>query len=151
MGSAVHAEPLKTSATGVRAMISLEMIGYYTPEQPSPDPLLGLLYPRNGRFIVCAGRWSDRDLVRRAKRCFRGATSVQAVSYSGPTGPGIDLSDQRNYWARGFPAFMITDTGPLRNPNYHCPTDTADSLDYERMAGVVDGAFSTIVHLANER
>ena len=34
---------------------------------------------------------------------------------------------------------MATDTGNWRNQNYHMPTDTADTLDYERMAGVVEG------------
>jgi hypothetical protein len=32
---------------------------------------------------------------------------------------------------------MVTDTAFLRNPNYHRPTDTPDTLDYGFMAGVV--------------
>ena len=148
MGSAVHAVSIARSGARLRAMISLEMIGLFTAEQPSAGSLLHLLYPSDGRFVALAGRWRDRSVVRRAKRCFRGATDLSAVSYSGPIGPGIDLSDQRNYWAQGFPAIMVTDTGPIRNLNYHTATDTADSLDYRRMAGVVDGVFSTVVHLA---
>jgi len=62
---------------------------------------------------------------------------------------GSDLSDQRNYWARGYSGLMITDTAFMRNLNYHGPDDTADRLDYGRMAGVVDGVFNTVVHLAN--
>ena len=34
---------------------------------------------------------------------------------------------------------MVTDTAPFRNPNYHRPTDTPDTLDYDRMAKVVQG------------
>ncbi|HEX4826523.1 MAG TPA: M28 family peptidase [Candidatus Polarisedimenticolaceae bacterium] len=149
MGSAVHAASLARSGARPRAMISLEMIGLYTDTQPSAGSLLHLLYPSDGDFVALAGRFSDRDLVRRAKRCFRGATDVRAVSYSGPTGPGIDLSDQRNYWAQGYPAFMVTDTGPIRNLHYHTATDTADSLDYRRMAGVVDGVYSSVIHIAD--
>jgi hypothetical protein len=39
---------------------------------------------------------------------------------------------------------MVTDTAFLRNPNYHTIRDTATTLDYQRMAGVVDGVFNAI-------
>jgi hypothetical protein len=132
----------------VKAMISLEMIGNFTDQPPHQGIVLGTIYPRHGRFIALVGRWADRDLVADAKRCFRGASPLQVVSYSGPTGVGADLSDQRNYWAAGIPAFMVTDTAFMRNPNYHMETDTADTLDYQSMAHVVDGVFSTVVMLA---
>lgn len=151
MGSAVHAAGLARSGARVRVMIGLEMIGYFQPEQPNENALLHLIYPHHGTFISISGRWADRGFVKEAKRCFRGATSVEAVSYSGPPAVGTDLSDHRNYWAAGYPAVMVCDTAFLRNPNYHGPTDTADSLDYRRMAGVVDGVFSTVVRLANGR
>ena len=32
---------------------------------------------------------------------------------------------------------MLTDTAEFRNPNYHMPTDTPDTLDYEAMSEVV--------------
>ena len=34
---------------------------------------------------------------------------------------------------------MITDTAFFRNPRYHEPTDTWDTLDYERMSQAVQG------------
>jgi hypothetical protein len=46
----------------------------------------------------------------------------------------MDWSDHRNYWSRGIPAIMITDTSVFRNKNYHQLTDAADTLDYDRMA-----------------
>ena len=39
---------------------------------------------------------------------------------------------------------LVTDTAYLRNPNYHAASDTAQTLDYERMAGVVDGVFNAV-------
>ena len=149
MGSFHHAQELARSGIKVRTMISLEMIGYFGPAPPETPFPLGLMYPRSGEFVAVASRWQDRALVRRVKACFRGATAVEAVSYSGPASFGVDLSDQRNYWAVGIPGVMITDTAFMRNANYHSATDTADTLDYGRMAGVVDGVFSTVVHLAN--
>lgn len=58
----------------------------------------------------------------------------------------LDASDQRNYWARSWPAILVTDTAYLRNPNYHAAGDTLDTLDYDRMAQVVDGVFNAILH-----
>lgn len=50
--------------------------------------------------------------------------------------------------SRSASAVMITDTAFLRNPNYHTADDTAESLDYRRLAGVVDGVFCAVQHLS---
>ena len=136
MGSAVHARSRK--GQDVRGMICLEMIGYFTERQPAPNRLFRLLYPDRGDFIAIAGRWSDRALTRHLKRAIRG-TGFPAVSFTAPRDAGIDASDQRSYWDLGIPAVMVTDTSDLRNPHYHAPGDTAETLDYGRMARVVEG------------
>lgn len=147
MGSAVHARSLRKDGRPLRLMICLEMIGYYCEKQPAPNPLLRLLYPGKGNFVLVAGRWSDRTFVRQIKKGFRGATEVPACSYSGPVSIGVDLSDHRNYWAQGYPAVMVTDTAFIRNPNYHTTGDKEETLDYEKMAGVVDGVLNAVIHL----
>ena len=58
MGSAVHADALKKAGAKIRAMISLEMIGYFSDEAASqsyPLPLLKLYYPTRGNFITVVG------------------------------------------------------------------------------------------------
>lgn len=151
MGSAVHARSLREEGRPVLGMICLEMIGYFCERQPVPSPLFRLLYPGRGDFVLLAGRWGDRRQLRFMKQCFRGATDVPACSYSGPVSIGTDLSDHRNYWAENIPAVMVTDTAFIRNPNYHTAGDTADTLDYTRMAGVVDGVLSAAIHRMNAR
>ena len=42
---------------------------------------------------------------------------------------------------------MVTDTAPFRNKNYHLPSDTPDTLDYQRMARVVQGLENVIMDL----
>jgi hypothetical protein len=142
MGSAVHAESLARAGTPVAAMICLEMIGYYSARQPWHSWVMSLLYPHRGDFIGVAGGWDDRSLARRVKQAINGAGTV-AVSFTGPR-EMLDASDQRNYWARGWKAVMITDTAYLRNPNYHTARDTAGTLDYARMGRVVEGVFSAV-------
>jgi hypothetical protein len=56
------------------------------------------------------------------------------------------MSDQRNYWRFGYPALMINDTSFLRNLNYHQKTDTINTLNFEKMAGVVNGAFNAVIN-----
>jgi hypothetical protein len=53
-----------------------------------------------------------------------------------------------NYWHAGYSAVMITDTAFFRNRNYHTAQDTAEKLDYRRMAMVVEGVFAAVMDLA---
>ena len=57
---------------------------------------------------------------------------------------------ESRYRDAGFPAVMITDTVFFRNPNYQRATDTPDTLDYERMAEVVNGVFRAVTDLARD-
>jgi hypothetical protein len=146
MGSAIHARSLQ--GQDVRGMISLEMIGYFTEKQPAPNFLFKILYPSRGNFIAIAGRWSDRGLTRFVKKAILG-TGFPAVSFTAPRDAGIDASDQRSYWDLGIPAVMVTDTSDVRNPHYHAPGDTPATLDYGRMARVMDGVANAVVRAEN--
>ena len=143
MGSAVHAESLAIRDHRRGRMICLEMIGYFAPQQAMPSPLLGLLYPPHGDFVAVAGGWSDVGLTRLVKRAMAGSGDLPVVSFTGPHEMS-GASDQRNYWSRGWEAVMVTDTAFLRNPNYHTARDTAGTLDYAKMAGVVDGVLNAM-------
>ena len=154
MGSAVHARALAEHGVDVRVMFSLEMIGYFTDEPRSQSfPLFFLrpFYPSRGNFIAVVGRWGwgQRALVRRVREAMRAATTLPVYSINAPRiVPGIAFSDHLNYWHQGYDAVMITDTAFYRNPYYHTPSDTPDTLDYDRMAMVVDGVLGTIEVMA---
>jgi hypothetical protein len=138
MGSAVHARSLRTPAS----VIVLEMIGCFTKTQPSETTpwMLRALYPTSGDYVAVVGRWQDVMLARSVKRAM--SASTKTVSF---TGPASDTSDQRSYWAVGRHAVMVTDTGYLRNPRYHTAADKPDTLDYPRMAKVVDGVLNAVL------
>ncbi|MBK9395238.1 MAG: hypothetical protein IPN40_15705 [Uliginosibacterium sp.] len=87
------------------------------------------LYPDRGNFAAVVGRVSDVPAVRRVKALMQGATDLPIYSINAPEAvKGIDFSDHRNYWRIGVPALMVTDTAFFRNPNYHEPEDTAETL-----------------------
>jgi len=152
MGSSVHAESLRQQYVRVRAMFSLEMIGYFSDgpgSQHFPVGALGAFYPSTGNFISVVGRLGDWSLVRRTKAAMRNAAPLAVYSINAPSiVPGVDFSDQLNYWNAGYSALMITDTAFFRNLNYHTVQDTAEKLDYKRMAMVVEGVYAAVVDLA---
>ena len=154
MGSSVHAKSLRKDNVRVKAMFSLEMIGYFSDApntQHFPSAALSALYPSTGNFISVVGRLSDWSLVRRTKVAMRNASPLPVYSINAPGFvPGVDFSDQLNYWLAGYNAAMITDSAFYRNRNYHTPRDTEEKLDYNRMAMVVEGVYAAVVELAQQ-
>ena len=145
MGSAVHAASLERP---VRLMIALEMIGYYDSapgSQDYPYPAMSWLYPDRGDFIAVVGRMQDINAVRQVKAALLSSRDLSVYSMNAPGFiPGIDFSDHLNYWQHDIPAVMITDTAFYRNKQYHLPGDTADRLNYQKMAQVVDGVITLL-------
>lgn len=146
MGSARHAHMLRQQGREVELMVSLEMIGYFSDAPGSQDyplPALGTIYPDHGDFIAVVGDFRNFGKMRRSKALLLGAGRLPVLSINAPPLlPGIDFSDHLNYWAEGYPALMVTDTAFNRNRQYHKRGDTADRLDYARMAMVVQAVYS---------
>jgi hypothetical protein len=63
----------------------------------------------------------------------------------------LTRSDHAPFWRAGIPAIMWTDTAEFRNPNYHLPSDTPDTLDYGFMADVTRLALARAVSQAPRR
>lgn len=154
MGSAVHAQALHEAEVPVRAMLCYEMIGYFSDapgSQRFPNDALAALFPNTGNFIIVVGRTGEEPFTQRVQQLMQGAGKIDVQRINLPDSLSLaGLSDHRNYWRYGFPAVMINDTSFLRNPHYHQTTDTIDTLDFRRMAEVVNGAVAAVVALATE-
>jgi Zn-dependent M28 family amino/carboxypeptidase len=151
MGSWVSAKRSRDRGEPISAMLSLEMLGYYS-EHPGSQrypPPLGLFYPDRANFIAFIGDLGVALLVRRCARHFRKSSSFPAEWLAAPAFvPGITRSDHWSFRTLGFPAIMVTDTAYNRNPHYHRPSDTPDTLDYARMARVTEGLAGVLRELA---
>ncbi len=147
MGSAVHARMLVERGARIRGMIAVEMVGFFTDEQPWDNLLLQAIYRNRGDFVMFAGRWSDRALAAQAKRSFRGASATPVLSFVGPSALASDASDHRSYWEADSTAVMLTDTATIRNHNYHTANDRPETLDYLKMASVVEGLYGVAMQL----
>lgn len=149
MGSYVYARSLKKERVKIEGMISLEMIGYFCDRkgcQYYPFPFFRWFYPEEGNFIAFVGNISSKAFTKKAKDAFKKASSLPVESLNTVSlVPGVDFSDHSSFWDFGYPAFMITDTAFYRNPNYHSQGDTADTLDYKRMALLIYGLKSSLI------
>jgi len=172
VGSGVLARELVAERSLVAAIV-LECVGYHSDRARSQNlpPGIGLLYPRQywrmrrrqlrGDWTLLAYRHDAAGLARRlAGHLDRLAGRRAAMRARDPLDlPGLGRllrrypgladqfarSDHKPFWDLGVPAIQVTDTAEFRNPHYHRPTDTPDTLDYDRMADLVN-ALVTVVN-----
>jgi Zn-dependent M28 family amino/carboxypeptidase len=141
LGSAAMAAELRAAGQRLKLMVSLEMLGYTAPEQRYPIAAMGALYGARGDFIAVVGNMATAPLLPvLAWRMGRHVpTRVLPVPNRGRALPDVRLSDHSPFWDVGYDALLITDTSFLRNPHYHLPSDTIDSLDLPFLAAVSEG------------
>ncbi len=143
MGSYHYAQSLHVKREQVEGMICLEMIGYFSDRvgsQHYPVPFFKLRYPTTGNFIAIVGTMKSRKFTARVADDFQKGTDLPVVTLNAPPIViGIDFSDHWSFGKFGYPACMVTDTAFYRNLNYHGPTDLPETLNYGRMAKVVEG------------
>lgn len=150
MGSLRYAKRCRERGENVVAMLSLETIGYFSDAEGSqkyPFPL-SWFYPSQGNFIGFVGDRASGDLTRRVVASFRTHGHLPSEGAVLPSVlPGVGWSDHWSFWQSGYPAVMVTDTAPFRNPNYHESSDLPDTLDYDRFTRVVLGLEKVIAEL----
>ena len=124
-------------------MIALEMLGYRRTEPRSQryPPPLGLLYPDRGDFIGLIGDLRSAAMLRRLAGSMRRKVACEwlAVPLRGRIVPDTRRSDHAPFWDLGYRAVMVTDTANMRNPNYHRPSDTVETLDLGFLTSVCRG------------
>lgn len=152
MGSLAYAARCRARGENIVAMMAMDGIGYFSDEpgsQQFPVSGVGWMYPDRGNFIGFVSRVRDVRLLRRAIGAFRERATVPSEGAALPAWvPGVGWSDHWSFWQNGYPASFVTDTLPFRDPHYHSPDDTAERLDYDRMARVVAGLEAVIPVLA---
>jgi Zn-dependent M28 family amino/carboxypeptidase len=140
-GSRIFVRSCQRNGDRVLGAIILEMVGYTAPRQRYPFLSRWPGYPRQGNFIGIIGNWRSLRLGRAVLRGFRRNKRLPAESlflpFDGRILPETRLSDHASFWDAGLPALMVTDTAFFRNPNYHLPSDTIDTLDFTFMAELV--------------
>jgi len=121
-----------------------EMVGYFDARPGSQSKPVGLPIPLppTGDFIGILSNNASNHVATEIKRTVKrvGSTTplISLKTFLGIERYFGDLlrSDHTPFWRAGLPAIMWTDTSNFRNPNYHLPSDTPETLDYESLANV---------------
>ena len=133
-GSRIFVRNCENNGDRVLGAIILEMVGYTGPRQHYPFLPRWPGYPGRGNFIGIIGNWRSLRFGRSVLRGFRKnpnlAVELLFLPFDGWILPETRLSDHASFWDAGLPALMVTDTAFFRNPNYHLPSDTIDTLDF---------------------
>ena len=156
MGSLFHAKRSYEREDKIVAMLSLEMLGYFSNEvdsQSYPSPL-SWFYPNKANFIAFVSDFSSRNLLKKSIGIFRNSMTFPSEGLTAPVAliPDVRRSDQAAFWRYNYPAYMVTDTAAYRYNAYHKAKDVPDRLDYDSMARVTTGLMAVLEELAgNER
>lgn len=147
MGSWRHAKSLAEKGENVAGMMSLETIGYFSDKpgsQKFPFPF-GLIYSDRGNFLAFVALPGSRTFLHAAMAAFRKHAAFPSIGGIAPGFiPGVDWSDHWSYHQFGYPAVMVTDTAPFRNPYYHRRNDLPEAVDTESLARVTLGIAETV-------
>jgi Zn-dependent M28 family amino/carboxypeptidase len=152
IGSDVYAKQLAANQQKIHLMLSLEMLGYcqqerYTQRYPAP---LEKIYPDRGNFIALIGNIPTIPAMLHLGKYIQQAGVPSQWLPAGWQGKFLKesrQSDHAPFWDAGYRAIMVTDTAFMRNPNYHKPSDTLDTLDLDFMAGICQGLGAGIARL----
>jgi len=136
-------------------ILVFEMIGYRTYESnsqrtPVRIPLI-LWPPRTGDFITVVSDFRSSSIAagfQKAAGKYVPTLRVFLVKRIGRLLRDGIRSDHSMYWEAGRKGVMITDTANFRNPNYHLPSDTPETLDFEFVAQVAQTAAATALEWA---
>jgi len=145
VGSGEMARQMAADGTEVVGAIAFDMIGF---TKPGIDPLTGF----TNDYLAMVADPSSAAVARAF-----GAAAYHYTPEFAAAGAVIDpavlgdilRSDHAAFLAQGYTAMLVTDTGDFRNPNYHTPADTPDTLDPAFLAGSIRSTLAGLVTYAS--
>jgi hypothetical protein len=150
VGSTAFAETL-TGNESLRAIV-LDMMGYacYTDGCQSFPPLPITPETNRGDFVAAIG---DRDHPELLDSLTQSASTnlppvlTLSIPTFGRLTPDLMRSDHVPFWRKGLGAVLITDTANFRNPHYHQPSDTPDTIDRDFFTGAAQRILNATLSL----
>ena len=142
----------------VKGAIILDMIGYacHTPgcqAYPAQLPLSNV--PKTGDFLTVLGLQRHVDLtgvfMLSAQTTWPKVLTLPIPNPMLRLFPDLLRSDHAPFWEKDVPAVLVSDTANFRNPNYHTPQDTLDTLDTAFFKGSAQHVVNAIATLLNQR
>ncbi len=155
LGSRAYAAHLTAMRQSVCGALVLECVGYARNEEGSQKtpPGVPIAVPTTGNFLAVIGNQASAGLTHSVSQTMSRHVPIVPliVPGNGELLPDTRRSDHTSFWEQGFPAVMLTDTANFRNPHYHRPTDTIDTLNLDFIAAVADAVVVAILDEAWEQ
>jgi aminopeptidase YwaD len=152
LGSRAYAAHLTSTQQSILGAIVLECVGYTRDEEGSQKipPGVPVTVPTVGNFLAVIGNQGSHALTMVVEQAMKSRIPVVplVVPGNGELLPDTRRSDHTSFWDAGYPAVMLTDTANFRNPNYHQPTDTIETLNFDFMGQVAAGVAAAVMELA---
>ncbi len=152
LGGLAYVANLKAADCEILGAIVLECVGYACSEEGSQQtpPGVPINVPSVGNFLAIVGNGASIELTGTVERAAKQHLPVipLVVPGNGELLPDTRRSDHAAFWHYGYPAVMLTDTADFRNPNYHQPTDTLETLNADFLASVADAVTAAALELA---
>lgn len=153
-GSRALASHARANDWNIEGIVVLESVAFAGDRvvQTVP-PGVPIPVPESGNFIAVVGNERSTELVdgfsRAVKRQREDLPHVAlTVPGNGEILPDSRRSDHAPFWDAGYRAVMVTDTTNFRNPHYHRPSDTLETLNMEFAARVCSATAGLIAELA---
>jgi aminopeptidase YwaD len=154
LGSLAYVSSLRQGGHEIGGAIVLECVGYACATEGSQQkpPGVPIAVPTVGDFLAIVGNAASATLAAAVEgaageRVPDLKTATLIVPGNGELFPDTRRSDHAAFWHHGYPAVMLTDTANFRNPNYHAPTDTIETLDLGFMEKVAQAVTATVIHV----
>ena len=154
-GSRALASRAKEEGWDIEGVLVLESVAFAGESARQTVPAgLPLVVPQVGNFLAVIGNEASGGLVQGFGRAVeRYGVSLPVVPLVVPgNGEGIfrdtRRSDHAPFWDRGFQAVMLTDTTNFRNPHYHQPSDTLETLNLSFAFEVCKATAGMVMDLA---
>lgn len=152
LGSSAYTAILRKNREAIQGAIVLECVGYasHQPNSQKIPPGVPIVVPTTGNFLAVIGNEGSQALTGSVTKAMKSHLPIVPliVPGNGEKLPDTRRSDHTSFWEQGFPAVMLTDTANFRNPHYHRPTDTLDTLSLDFIASVADGVMAALIELA---
>lgn len=148
-GSETYAKRLHEQGITLHGMLSLDSVGFLSDRHETGSLASRIVPAWSGTFVAFVGDSRSKDFVEEARTAFALGTRLEATTHTLPSVmPLVAASDQRSFAHEGFPAALLTDTGPLRNKHQPSKSEMPALFNYDAMADVVFGLASVAARLA---
>lgn len=153
-GSSAFVEQIAQKET-TQAAVILDMIGYACDQAgcQSYPSVLPIQPPTDrGNFLAVLGDQGHASMLNnfvQSEQNLPAVITLPVPTFGGLT-PDLVRSDHAPFWKKGIGAVLVTDTANFRNPHYHQPSDTPETINSTFFVGSAQIVINAVTYLLQD-